>query len=349
MEGAPEVPGATTAPAATRGRGAERRAEAPAAARGLDDDRSRSSRGERRQQQPPAGGADETANDEAERRADDAEVKQLRRQGLPSNALVEREGDLFVYRLGGVADWVAVALAARSAALSKVEAHGLNDGDVLPYTIRKVAVQEIFDAWCQEERPMALFARQVQVDLPRPVAYQQTRQAFRASMHARFGGFTWLHLLVAAGAIDTDMVAAVNEEISAVVALREGRTAGHAAVGGPAPRGRPAGPTDAKRAKSAREVAKRLDREVTRAGRDWSKGDETMSRRQWYDLLARRDRSWDFAENASDDVGLPYTDRHGARRFEDKEGDMMVERVLRRYCDAVHRPHWERLYSWGAP
>ena len=74
------------------------------------------------------------------RRADDAEVKQLRRQGLPSNALVDRKGDLFVYKLGGVKDWVAAALEARDAALSKTKRHGLTTDDVLPYTIRKVAV-----------------------------------------------------------------------------------------------------------------------------------------------------------------------------------------------------------------
>ena len=51
-----------------------------------------------------------------------------------------------------------------------------------------------------------------------------------------------------------------------------------------------------------------------------------------------------FAEELSDGVGLPYTDRHGARRFEEKEGDMMVERVLKRYCEAVDRPYWHRLH-----
>ena len=38
--------------------------------------------------------------------------------------------------------------------------------------------------------------------------------------------------------------------------------------------------------------------------------------------------------------GLPYTDRRGSRRFQDKEGDMPVERVLKAYCGQKQLPWW---------
>ena len=166
-----------------------------------------------------------------------------------------------------------------------------------------------------------------------------------ASMHRvfcyeRFGGREWMHVLIAFGRLDDEILEVVNE-------AGRSRYQEHKAKKGDRwleedeverrrasapPRGRVCGVQHSKsHAKLLREAAKREQKKLDKATSDWNAGRSCMSNSAWRALERRVAELWREAEIASDEAGRPYVGRDGEWSALGQVDDSLVGRAIAIY------------------
>ena len=149
------------------------------------------------------------------------DIGKFRRDGVPANAMVERQGD--VWRLATDQEitepWRQLFLV-RLRLLGQL---GLSKQDILPLAEQMEAFSELRAWW--ERTPQA----QIQRDLIccrykyNEQINRNWRSFMKAAMYNLFGGQLWVRIVIALGTADKDMVRIVNDIVAERIRARESR------------------------------------------------------------------------------------------------------------------------------
>jgi hypothetical protein len=221
------------------------------------------------------------------------DIGKFRRQGVPANAMVERQGD--VWRLATDQEitepWRQLFLV-RLRLLGQL---GLFKHDFLPLPQQKQAFVELQAWW--EGTPQAQIQHRVIRSRYRfnEQINRNWRSSVKAAMFNMFGGQLWVRLAIALGTIDRDMVRIINDIIAEKIRARESRDPALSPTRNAQVRPRESDTTRppgvqhrVSKAKCARQAAKWYLRKVQREMVAWGQGyGSSMTWAAWEQLRSK--------------------------------------------------------------
>jgi hypothetical protein len=165
--------------------------------------------------------ADEQQTEVLAAMQDDDDIGKFRRDGVPANSMVERQGD--VWRLATDQETTEPWRQLFMARLRQLHKLGLSKDDFLPLPQQKEAFAEL-RAWC-ESTPKAQIQHKL---ICSRYKYKEQinrnwRSNLKSAMFNMFGGQLWVRIVIALGDVDNDMVRIVNNIVAEKIRARESR------------------------------------------------------------------------------------------------------------------------------
>ena len=246
---------------------------------------------------PAAPQGDEPPDDD-----DQQSMRWFRREGVPCKVWIHRTGDLFQTLTPDVKSSDDALMELTSMRMQVLSEKGLSGASFLDTDDRREVVRRYFRSWLGRE------SRSVLDELWRRCetadAYHRTLQSnFRVHTFQFFGGLPWMHWYAALGDVPDELIAVVNEYISAVVRKDADRAPAVTPQRGPrlSERNRAIRTgEDAERipphrgvqhkaseGKALRKAARHLGKQMETEKEKWRQGRSQMSWSQWQSLVRR--------------------------------------------------------------